>query len=38
MEYFGCNDKENRVNFLKILLIYEKMEDILKEGPIDQVI
>lgn len=37
MEYFGCNDEENRINFLRLLLVYEKLEDTLKEGPVDQV-
>lgn len=36
MDYFGCSDKENSVHFLKVLLVYEKLEDIQKEGPVDQ--
>ena len=37
MEYFGCEAEENRANFLRILLSYEKLDDILKECPVDQV-
>ena len=34
--FFGCGDKENSVHFLKALLVYEKLDDISKEGPADQ--
>ena len=37
LEFFGCNDEENKINFLRALLVYEKLEDIQKESPIDQV-
>jgi hypothetical protein len=37
MEYFGCDSDENKINFLKVLLIYEKLEDILKETSLEQV-
>ena len=36
MVYFGC-DASNETNFLRILLCYEKLEDVLKESlSIDQ--
>ena len=37
MDYFGCNTDENKIHFLKVLLIYEKLEDILKESSLEQV-
>jgi hypothetical protein len=36
MQYFGCDTEENKTNFLRILLCYEKLEDILKECTVDQ--
>jgi hypothetical protein len=38
MDFFGCESDEDKVNFLKILLIFEKLEDIQKEGTIETVI
>lgn len=37
MKYFGCDSDENKLNFLRALLCYEKLEDILKDSTIDQV-
>lgn len=37
MKFFGCESDENKENFLRILLCYEKLEDILKESTVDQV-
>lgn len=36
VSFFGCDSDDNRVNFLRALLIYEKLEDIEKETSIDQ--
>jgi hypothetical protein len=37
MKFFGCNEKENRIHLLRLLLIYQKYEDVLKEGSIGEV-
>jgi hypothetical protein len=37
VEYFGCDSEENRIQFLKALLVYEKAEDIVKDCSLDQV-
>jgi hypothetical protein len=37
MNFFGCESDEDKLNFLKILLIFEKLEDILKEATIETV-
>ena len=37
MKFFGCDAEEDRVHFLRVLLVYENMEDVLKESPVDQV-
>lgn len=37
MKYFGCDSDEDKSNFLRILLCYEKQEDICKESSVDQV-
>ena len=37
MKYFGCESDEDKANFLRVLLCYEKLEDIKKESTIDQV-
>lgn len=37
MKYFGCDSDEDKNNFLRILLCYEKQEDICKESSVDQV-
>lgn len=36
LEFFGCAGKDNQAHFLKALLVYEKLDDIEKEGPVDQ--
>ena len=35
--YFGCNSDDKKKDFLRLLLVYEKLDDVLKEGPVDQV-
>jgi hypothetical protein len=37
MKFFGCDTDESKLSFLKVLLVYEKLEDILKETSIEQV-
>ena len=37
MKYFGCDSDEDKSNFLRVLLCYEKQEDICKETVVDQV-
>ena len=37
MKYFGCNEKENRTHLLRLLLIYQKYEDVIKECSIVEV-
>lgn len=37
MEYLGCDQDEYKLSFLRILLVYEKLEDIQKECTVDQV-
>lgn len=37
MGFFGCESDEDKLNFLKVLLIFEKLEDILKEATIETV-
>ncbi len=37
MKYFGCDSDEDKDNFLRILLCYEKKDDICKESTLDQV-
>lgn len=37
MAYFGCDSDDKKNDFLRVLLVYEKLEDVLKEGPVDQV-
>jgi len=36
IRYFGCDSDENKSNFLRVLLCYEKLEDIQKVSMIDQ--
>lgn len=37
MDYFGCDTDEKKKDFLRVLLVYEKFDDVVKEGPADQV-
>ena len=37
MGFFGCESDEDKLNFFKVLLIFEKLEDILKEATIETV-
>jgi hypothetical protein len=37
MGYLGCDTDEYRIHFLRVLLVYEKVDDILKESSIDMV-
>jgi hypothetical protein len=36
VEYFECNSDENRIHFVRVLLIYEKANYIIKSSPLDQ--
>lgn len=36
MNYFGCESDEDKADFLRIILCYEKIDDIKKETPVDQ--
>lgn len=36
MAFFECDSEEKRNDFLRVLLVYEKLEHVLKEGPADQ--
>ena len=38
MAYFGCDSDDKKNDFLRVLLVYEKYDDVLKESPVDQVI
>jgi hypothetical protein len=38
MAYFGCDSDDKKNDFLRVLLVYEKYDDVLKESPLDQVI
>ncbi|CAF0712043.1 unnamed protein product [Brachionus calyciflorus] len=35
LNYLGCSDDENKIHFLRVLLVYEKLEDIQKESSAD---
>jgi hypothetical protein len=37
MNFLGCDTDEYRIHFLRVLLVYEKVDDILKECSIDMV-
>ena len=38
MAYFGCDSDDKKNDVLRVLLVYEIYDDVLKESPVDQVI
>ncbi|RNA19736.1 nucleolar 9 [Brachionus plicatilis] len=38
LDYFGLNTEENKIHVLRALLVYQKLDQIQKESPIDQVL
>lgn len=36
MKFFGC-EKENRIHLIRLLLVYDKYENVTKEGSIGEV-
>ncbi len=37
-KFFGCNEKERRIDFLRLLLVFEKYDDAIKECSVKEVL